>query len=99
MQKFTAPVRRGLAEFIRLGLERNVEERIRQKTASHLPRKDRLSAVEIADMRAAVAWIKQEAAREETVAVQLDESQPVGGSVEEGEVVQVPRTELERAGA
>ena len=85
--KYTSKVRRGFQQLIERHLERHVEEAIRQATAEGLKRDLRLSAPEVAELRAAVAWIKQEADRELDSSIapaqaeteQVDSEQPSNG--------------------
>lgn len=62
MIRYTARVRRGFRQFVDRGLPSHVEEIIRQATAPGVPRDKRLTAPECAELRAAAAWIAQEAA-------------------------------------
>lgn len=64
MIRFTSKVRRGLRQFVDRGLSNHIEEIIRQATAPGVPRDKRLTAPECAELRAAAAWIAQEAAGE-----------------------------------
>jgi hypothetical protein len=59
-QRFTSKVRRGFAQLIQRNLERNVERAIENGTAPNLKRSERLTAVEVAELRAAVVWIKEQ---------------------------------------
>ena len=60
-QRFTSKVRRGFQQMIERHLERNVERAIEIGTAENLKRGERLTAVEVAELRAAVAWIREQA--------------------------------------
>ena len=61
-QKFTSKVRRGLAQMLARNLRPHVEEVIRNCTRLGLHRGERLTLGEVAELRAALAWIEQEAA-------------------------------------
>jgi hypothetical protein len=63
-QRFTAPVRRGFRMLLDQKLAENVEQLITKATAPGKPRAERMTAAEATDLRAAVAWITQEAAED-----------------------------------
>lgn len=60
--RFTSVVRRGLRQFLDRKFASHVELAIKNGTAAHLKRGDRLTKGEVEEMRAAIAWIEQEAA-------------------------------------
>lgn len=64
MLRYTAKVRRGFEEMIRRKLLECIEEIITKHTSPSLPRSKRMTAAEVSDLRAAGAWIAQEASHE-----------------------------------
>jgi hypothetical protein len=76
-QRFTSKVRRGFQQMIERHLERNVERAIEIGTAEGLKRGERLTAVEVAELRAAVAWIREQAeTQHDTQSDDSDEPDP-----------------------
>lgn len=62
-QRFTSVVRRGLRQILDMGLDGCVETGIRKRTGPGLSRAEKLTAAQVAELRAAVVWIQQEAAQ------------------------------------
>jgi len=75
-QRFTSKVRRGFQQMIERHLERNVERAIEIGTAEGLKRGERLTAVEVAELRAAVAWIREQAETRHDQSDEADEPDP-----------------------
>lgn len=80
MIKFTSKVRRGLRQFIDRDLRGHVEQIVTNGTRLGLARGQRLTVGEIEELRAAVAWIEQEATviakPEEPAMSEVQESAP-----------------------
>lgn len=65
--KFTGKVRRGLGQMLARHLEERIELAIANCTRPGLPRNMRMLSTEVGELRAAVAWLKQEALRADSV--------------------------------
>lgn len=70
MVRFTSVVRRGLRQMLDRNLAAGVEATIIHNTRLGMKRGERFTAQDIAELRAAVAWIEQEAAAPEADAPQ-----------------------------
>lgn len=65
--KFTGKVRRGLGIMLDRHLAERVEVAIANCTRPGLPRNMRMLSTEVGELRAAIAWLKQEALQADSV--------------------------------
>lgn len=62
-QRYTAKVRRGFARILDMDLRACVDMHIQRRTGPGLRRADKLTAPQVAELRAACDWLAQEATK------------------------------------